>query len=509
MDPRCNAPTGRGSRRRAELVYAIVVHVVALAVYAAVVVTLVWVSDWDPLATNYGWSVVAIGVASWLVFAGGTVWLLRLVNLVRWWLQGRDGLVRRTITFDFLLWLGPWIGLLYPWKRSRRLIVPRRQLPPRTPARGLRRLTLLAGALVLGALVAVAVATRAWHRGPHPRLAEVTVRAGQSFGRRRIVFSFGSPDYRDVWVLAHGRLRQVSRRIRLAQGDDCYGDPSYGGSAGPCYQIAEPLAVSADGGQVAFFLQDTVPAPDTGAPTLIVSRSDGSDAHRIDSHLDFCVPCAPLSPPSWDRDGRSLVVSAPHGVATFERNVPEEDTDTALFRVDLRSQKTTALTNPRGVETYNDHYPVVSSDGRTIAFLRSASREPTGRSYADTLTHVYVMRANGTGPRRLPAPARKYGRLWWCGREEICATTFFSPQLTYRIDLRRRRIARLSHWAGASTAASSPEGSFVVEERKTGEHRFEVFAGRLSASGQPRVRPILVSSFAHGNPFGDFSVSGQ
>jgi hypothetical protein len=101
------------------------IHAVALVVYAAIVVVLVLESHWDPLSdSNSGWSTLAIVVASWLWFAGGVMWLLWLLNLIRWWLQRRRGLARRTLVFDSLLWLGPWLVLLLSWRRSRRLIVP-------------------------------------------------------------------------------------------------------------------------------------------------------------------------------------------------------------------------------------------------------------------------------------------------------------------------------------------------------------------------------------------------
>jgi hypothetical protein len=346
-------------------------------------------------------------------------------------------------------------------------------------------------------------------RAPHPKLASLSVVAGRSLGGHTVVFSFGSPDYRDVWVLARGRLRQISGQTRNAIGGRCYGDPSYGGGLGPCYQIAEPVSVSPDGKHVAYFLQDTVGAFDTLEPALVVARADGSGAHRVDRQLDLCEPCSPLSPVSWNRNDRSLVVSAPHGVQTFDGNDPEVDTDAALYRVDVRSGRAIALTNRSGRETHNDFYPVVSPDGRTIAFLRSASREPQWRSYLQTLTLVYVIRANGTGQRRLAAPPRTYSRLWWCGKNALCATTPPTDvaAATYRINLRTGLVGRLARWPEAATNALSADANYALEERQTRRHRFEVLAGPVRPGGLPQLKAILTSSDSQGDPFGSFSVS--
>lgn len=61
---------------------------------------------------------------AWIVFVCGFVWLIVLVNLIRWWHQARKGLVSRVVAWDCLLWLGPALVLLLPWRRTRQLLVP-------------------------------------------------------------------------------------------------------------------------------------------------------------------------------------------------------------------------------------------------------------------------------------------------------------------------------------------------------------------------------------------------
>jgi hypothetical protein len=114
------------ARRGRDLALALGVHALAFAAYAAIDLTLAYVSGWDPFVSNSGWSILAIVIASWLYLAGGLVWVLALIGVITWWLQGRQPIVRRTVVLDSLLWLGPWLLLFFPWKRTRRVIVPRR-----------------------------------------------------------------------------------------------------------------------------------------------------------------------------------------------------------------------------------------------------------------------------------------------------------------------------------------------------------------------------------------------
>jgi hypothetical protein len=130
------AATRPRPRHLRELLWPLSIHLVALVVYAGIVIVLFGESNWDPFSdSNSGWSIHAIVVAGWLWFAGGLMWLLRLLNLIRFWLQRRQRLVPTTLVFDSLLWLGPWLGLLLVRKRSRRLIVPPRSGPLRQELR--------------------------------------------------------------------------------------------------------------------------------------------------------------------------------------------------------------------------------------------------------------------------------------------------------------------------------------------------------------------------------------
>jgi hypothetical protein len=319
---------------------------------------------------------------------------------------------------------------------------------------------------------------------------------------RRLAFSFGTSDIRDIWVLAHGRVVQVSKKMRVATGGSCYGGP-YGSGSGPCYEIAEPFSLSPDGEQLAFFLQDTTVAADTTPPALIVSRSDGSQAHKVAASLGICVLCS-FSTPSWDRNSRSFVIAVEQFVGTTV------DSITKIYRIAIRSGKATML-SPPGTDSYSEDEPAISPDGKEIAFLRNAARGPSS-SVTSPPAFVYVMRASGRGRRRLPLPRRAYSSasywghnaLWWCSSTSLCAG---SSANTYRLDLRTGRVTHLRHLAEASYSGLSADGTFAINRRKT-RHGWEVAVGPVNAAGVARFAPILAAANAKENPFVEFSVSG-
>ena len=74
--------------------------------------------------SSSGGSDLAGQAALWLLFCGACVWLVVLVNLIRWSRSGEGGLVRRAVAWDALLWLGPFLVLPLHWGRTRRLLVP-------------------------------------------------------------------------------------------------------------------------------------------------------------------------------------------------------------------------------------------------------------------------------------------------------------------------------------------------------------------------------------------------
>jgi hypothetical protein len=60
----------------------------------------------------------------WLGLVVAPIWLIFAALLTWWWRQGRQGLVKRTLAWDALLWLGLWVAFLLAWKRTRAFLVP-------------------------------------------------------------------------------------------------------------------------------------------------------------------------------------------------------------------------------------------------------------------------------------------------------------------------------------------------------------------------------------------------
>src|SRR6185503_13996585 len=90
-------------------------------------------------------------------------------------------------------------------------------------------------------------------------------------------------------------------------------------------------------------------------------------------------------PLSFTPDSKQLVFSANRG-ADWERDPQNSE----VFSVDIASQKLTALTSRQGP----DNSPVVSPDGRKIAYLGYDDRY---QGYQ--VTHLYVMDIGGGNPR--------------------------------------------------------------------------------------------------------------
>jgi hypothetical protein len=335
-------------------------------------------------------------------------------------------------------------------------------------------------------------------------------KAGQLLNGRRLAFSFGSADatgvdITDLLVLERGRVVNVTKRLREDSGAD----------------QAEPFSLSPNGEYIAFFLQTIVRgACGDCQPVLYVMRSDGSHAHELGANLGF-VGFSSTWAPSWDRNGRSFVVAAPKtGIdpneSTAEFNSLSDD-DTGLFRFDVPSGKEKELTRP-AVDRYDYAQPEVSPDGREIAYLRSASPEPSDfwqLASPGIISYVYIMQANGRAEMRLPLPPRPYGDLWWCGNSSLCVDSptkkLAASENTYRLNLRTDRITHLRRWPEATyveTGFLSPTARFAIGQRKTARGA-EVFAGPVNAAGVATFAPVLAASSVTGDPFFGFSASGR
>ena len=117
---------------------------------------------------------------------------------------------------------------------------------------------------------------------------------------------------------------------------------------------------------------------------LFVIPTDGGAARQL-THGDFDHD----APPAWSTDSRAVYISAnrrPDG--------DYEPLDTEIYRVDLADGSIHALTDRRGPDTH----PVVSPDGRHIAYLGFDDRRLGYQA-----TQLYVMDSDGTHSHSLTA----------------------------------------------------------------------------------------------------------
>jgi Tol biopolymer transport system component len=358
---------------------------------------------------------------------------------------------------------------------------------------------LLVGVVLLAAAAGCNSGTKTHAQTSTAAHVDVDAKSARLLQGRRLALSLGTSQIRDIWVLSRGRLVQVSKSVRVAVGGTGCSGSAYGSGSGPCYQWADPFALSPDGDRLAFVLGYPIEGASVMADALIVSRSDGSHARRV-TRLDSCALCY-VSTPSWDKDSRSFVL----GVESYPTGDIVDSSLSKIFRVTARSGTATML-SPAGTHTYSEDKPVVSPDGRRIAFLRSVKRWPSSGG----AELAYVMPAHGGRRLRLPLPPLPYVDLWWCGSSALlCVDSptrrLEAPANVYRIDLHSGRVTNLKHWAGASYGGLSTDGTFAVTPRKTG-HGWQLLVGPVDATGAARLAPLLTTK-AERNPYYDFSVS--
>ena len=117
---------------------------------------------------------------------------------------------------------------------------------------------------------------------------------------------------------------------------------------------------------------------------LFVVAADGGAARQL-THGDFDID----GPPAFTPDGKNILIAS--------NRRPDADfdpLDSEIYRVDLANDSLHALTHRRGP----DHGPLVSPDGRHIAYLGFDDQRLGYQA-----TQLYVMDADGTHSRSLTA----------------------------------------------------------------------------------------------------------
>jgi hypothetical protein len=96
------------------------VHTRALAAYVLIFVACADVTS----ASDPTFQTLGSAVTAWLLFLVVPAWLLVAAMLIRWQKQGRPHLAQRTTRWDWLLWLGPFLGLGLCSRRLRAFLIP-------------------------------------------------------------------------------------------------------------------------------------------------------------------------------------------------------------------------------------------------------------------------------------------------------------------------------------------------------------------------------------------------
>ena len=156
-------------------------------------------------------------------------------------------------------------------------------------------------------------------------------------------------------------------------------------------QVIDRVTYRADGGGYAR----------PGYDHIFVVSADGGAARQVTyGNWDDTGPL------SWSPDGRTIVFSA-NRRPDWER----EANNSEVYAVDVAGGNVTPLTARNGP----DHAPMLSPDGRHIAYL---GYDDVNRSYEDD--ELYVMNADGSGVRSLTAALdRSIDAVFWAGNNQL------------------------------------------------------------------------------------------
>ena len=233
------------------------------------------------------------------------------------------------------------------------------------PQAGRKWPVLLSGALVALAVISTWVVVRVANRTQSPRRSTTPLRHEAPKARLAPIVTLTgqvgdpaiSPDGREVAYFWEPELRRDNDQ-RLGK-TDLYVQLTAGGDP---LQLTHTktgfianAAWSPDGGTIAFGRCD-----DDGGGVFIISALGGPERKL----MDLVCPYGDAADPNWTRDGKSLVL--------VDRCAPGEPAGIVAFSVET-GLKRCLSSPPRGNE--GDINPVLSPDGRTVAWIRMISSE--------------------------------------------------------------------------------------------------------------------------------------
>ena len=365
-------------------------------------------------------------------------------------------------------------------KRGYRLIAPVRTVASPEESHARRRrvpaLVILVGALLISGFLALLLYERVPSEPTDaPRVRPLTTWPGHegwlSFspdGKRvALAWSGESDDNFDIYV----KGIDDDSRVRLTTDPEPDRSPAW----------------SPDGRAIAFLR-----GSNRGVAVYVVPASGGPE--RFIATLKTRLPSRPLSRfqmLDWSGDG-ALVVA--------DQDSPEEPFH--IIRLSIDTAETQQLTSPPP-HSYGDLRPVVSPDGKTLAFTRGLAPTPSD---------IYVLPVTGGEPRRVTFDDNVITALTW---SEDGGSIVFSSE-------RGAMAGAGSLWrvrVDVSTARPEPQQLHGIGQRATGpviarrgrrlayvESAQDVNLWRVAATGEGLAQPLVSSTREENGP--DYSPDG-
>jgi dipeptidyl aminopeptidase/acylaminoacyl peptidase len=185
---------------------------------------------------------------------------------------------------------------------------------------------------------------------------------------------------------------------------------------------------------------------------LFIVSADGGAVRQL-THGDFDNQGAP----AFDAGGKSVLITA-----NRRADADYEPLDTEIYRVDLADDSIRALTDRRGP----DHHPVVSPDGKHIAYLGFDDKRLGYQA-----TQLYVMDSDGTHSHSLtPVLDRDAANPQWTGdsRQLLFQYDDHGVIKIAAIDLAGKMRVLAGDAGGSDVSRPYSGGSFSVASKATG-----------------------------------------
>lgn len=215
-----------------------------------------------------------------------------------------------------------------------------------------------------------------------------------------------------------------------------------------------------------------------GSDDIYRVRTDGTSLERLTDDPAF--------------DDQAVLSPDGNHVAFVSSRTGQAD----IWLLDMRTRQLRNLTNHPG----GDYRPAWSPDGQSIAFTSdrdtAGARESTGANFAPRqMTQIYVMRADGSSPRRLASGERPVGGASWSpdGRAivfyEAATEDWQVLSRTFPGVVAQSQIVTIDVATGTRTALTSGPGRKLTPQWIAGDRIAYVRADTEEQKGQQTRTP--------------------